>query len=39
MKLLRTIGFIALFVTAVLTMFYLIIAFTVTIIDSLFYTV
>lgn len=39
MKLLRSIGLIALFVTAVLTMFYLIIAFTVTIIDSLFNTI
>ena len=39
MKLLRTIGFIALLVTAVLTMFYLAIAFTATIIDSLFYTI
>jgi len=39
MKILRSIGLIALFITAVLTMFYLIIAFTVTIIDSLFYTV
>ena len=39
MKILRSIGLIALFITAVLTMFYLIIAFTVTIIDSLFYTI
>ena len=39
MKTLRSIGLIVLFVTAVLTMFYLIIAFTATIIDSLFYTI
>ena len=38
MKLLRTIGLIGLFITTVLVLFYIVAAFVLTVITSLFYT-